>query len=134
MPFVESFVTIACDGCMVNKYVFATVFRSDETKSLRRVEPLNCTSTQDNTLIKTTYRRLPVTEKDLRQLKSQLNLSLTMTAEKPRNGRFHEALHPDKPNIGILPSEYKARRVAFNLNPTLSTVRLQSTTGCFRRI
>jgi len=126
---------------MVNKYVFATVFRSDETKSLRRVEPLNCTSTQDNTLstqdntlIKTTYRRLPVTEKDLRQLKSQLNLSLTMTAEKPRNGRFHEALHPDKPNIGILPSEYKARRVALNLNPTLSTVRLQSTSGCFRCI
>jgi hypothetical protein len=38
----------------VNEYVLAAIFRSDETETLRRVEPLNCTSTQDNTLYKKT--------------------------------------------------------------------------------
>jgi len=36
----------------VNEYVLSTVFRSDETEAFRCVEPLNCTSTQSNTLYK----------------------------------------------------------------------------------
>jgi hypothetical protein len=39
----------------VDKNVLTAIFRSDKAETLRRVKPLNCTSTQDNTLyIKTT--------------------------------------------------------------------------------
>ncbi len=50
LTFVERFVTLASDCGVVNEYVLAAIFRSDEAETFRRVEPLNCTSTQDNTL------------------------------------------------------------------------------------
>ncbi len=50
LTFVECFVTLASDCGVVNEYVLAAIFRSDEAETFRRVEPLNCTSTQDNTL------------------------------------------------------------------------------------
>jgi len=28
LPFVESFVTIACDGCVMDKYILTTIFSS----------------------------------------------------------------------------------------------------------
>lgn len=52
LTFVECFVTLASNCGVVNENVLAAIFRSDETKTFRRVEPLNCTSTQDNTLYK----------------------------------------------------------------------------------
>jgi len=52
LTFVECLVTIACNCGVVNEYVLAAIFRSDETETFRRVKPLNCTSTQDNTLYK----------------------------------------------------------------------------------
>ena len=50
LTFIKRFVTIASDSSVVNEYVLAAIFRSDKAETLRRVEPLNCTSTQDNTL------------------------------------------------------------------------------------
>ncbi|ASJ75524.1 hypothetical protein IMCC3135_27350 [Granulosicoccus antarcticus IMCC3135] len=50
LTFVESFVTVAGDCGVMNENVLTAIFWSDETKTFRRVEPLNCTSTQDNTL------------------------------------------------------------------------------------
>jgi hypothetical protein len=50
LTFIKRFVTIASDSSVVNEYVLATIFWRDKTETLRRVEPLNCTSTQDNTL------------------------------------------------------------------------------------
>lgn len=54
LTFVEGFVTVAIDRCVVNEYVFATFFRCDKAKALGCVEPLNRSSTQDNALNKTT--------------------------------------------------------------------------------
>jgi len=50
LTFVKCLVTITSDGCVVNEYVLSAIFRSDKAKTFRRVEPLYCTSTQDNTL------------------------------------------------------------------------------------
>lgn len=59
LTFVERLVTFASDSGMVDEYVLAAIFRSDKAETFRRVEPLNCTSTQDNTLyIKTTNGRV----------------------------------------------------------------------------
>ena len=59
LTFVECFVTIARNSGVVNEYVLAAIFWSDKAETLRRVKPLNCTSTQDNTLyIKTTIGRV----------------------------------------------------------------------------
>ena len=50
LTFIKRFVTIASDSGVVNEYVLAAIFRRDKAETLRRVEPLNCTSTQNNTL------------------------------------------------------------------------------------
>ena len=50
LTFIKRFVTIASDSGVVNENVLAAIFRRDKAETLRRVEPLNCTSTQDNTL------------------------------------------------------------------------------------
>ena len=52
LTFVECLITVASDCGVMDEYVLSAIFRSDETKTFRRVEPLNCTSTQDNTLYK----------------------------------------------------------------------------------
>ena len=52
LTFIKRFVTIASDSGVVNENVLAAIFRRDKAETLRRVEPLNCTSTQDNTLYK----------------------------------------------------------------------------------
>jgi hypothetical protein len=55
LTFIKRLVTIASDSCVVDEYVLATIFRRNKAETLRCVEPLNCTSTQNNTLyIKTT--------------------------------------------------------------------------------
>jgi len=50
LTFIEGLIPVAVDGCVVDENVLATVFGSDEAEALRRVEPLDCTSTQNNTL------------------------------------------------------------------------------------
>ena len=54
LTFIKRFVTIAGDSGVVYKYILSAIFRSDKAETLRRVEPLYCTSTQDNTLYKKT--------------------------------------------------------------------------------
>ena len=50
LTFIKRFVTIASDSGVVNEHVLAAIFRRDKAETLPRVEPLNCTSAQDNTL------------------------------------------------------------------------------------
>ena len=60
LTFVQCLVTITSDGCVVDKYVLTAIFRSDKAKTFRRIKPLNCTSTQDNTLYIKNNKRAPV--------------------------------------------------------------------------
>ena len=81
LTFIKRFVTIASDSGVVNEYVLAAIFRSDKAETLRRVEPLNCTSTQDNTLYIKNNKWTDILNNQAFESTNtfSLDLSLTMT-------------------------------------------------------